>query len=285
MFTLPYIHFEISTRRLPESAIRIYPIVCMHLGSPQCDVQFIRDHIKRIEDDPCARWVYLGDGGECVTKYSKGDVYGQLLNPQQQMEMVLDLLAPIKGKGLFGVRGNHGKRIYRESGLDFDHNLVTRLGLPYLGISAFVNMVINRSSYDMYFHHGLDSGVALRAKIAKAESFSQFIDCDAIFTAHSHIAVDLPPCKLLSPDNAARKVNVKMRHQYICGSAYDSRTGYAEDKGYPPLMPEWIVVEFDGRIQQGFPVKMQSSRVFRSDGRHELRHDYLAKYLEDNIHG
>lgn len=97
--------------------LRLYPLVCMHVGAPQCDVKFLRQHIQRIKDDPDARWVYMGDGGECVTKLSKGDVYGQLLSPQLQLEALIDLLDPIKDKGLFGIRGNHGHRVYKETGL------------------------------------------------------------------------------------------------------------------------------------------------------------------------
>ena len=97
-----YFHFDFKTQVLKEPALRLYPIACMHIGATQSDVVFIKDHIKRIQDDPAARWVYMGDGGECVTRLSKGDVFGQLLSPTQQQDMVCDLLAPIQKKGLFG---------------------------------------------------------------------------------------------------------------------------------------------------------------------------------------
>src|SRR5213083_2468773 len=116
---MAYINYTFATKKLkmPEPKINLYPLVCLHVGSPQADMKFIREHLKRITEDPHARWVYMGDGGECVTKLSKGDVYGQILSPYQQMEMLDDLLRPIAAKGLFGIRGNHGNRIYKESGL------------------------------------------------------------------------------------------------------------------------------------------------------------------------
>jgi hypothetical protein len=274
-----YIHFNLSTRELPESCIRLYPLVCLHVGAAQCDVSFIEEHVKRIKEDPNAYWVYMGDGGECVTKYSKGDIYAQILSPQKQVEMLNDLLEPIKGKGLFGIRGNHGHRVYKETGLEFDHALCTMLGIPYLGVCAFANLLINRTSYDCYFHHGGDSGTSSQAKLNKAESFGRFVDTDAIFTAHSHVAMELSPAILESCDNNTQKVYTKLRHQYICGTAYDSRSGYAEEKGYPPLLPAYLSVEFDGRIIEGRTRRRQTHKVFRSDGQHELKHDYLPRYI------
>lgn len=272
--------FDTKKQDLVESVLRIYPLVCMHLGAAQCDVKFIKEHVQRIKKDPNARWVYMGDGGECVVKASKGSIYAQLLSPTMQIEALADLLEPIRGKGLFGIRGNHGNRVYKETGLSFDHALCTRLGIPYLGAATFVNLVVNRTSYDCYFHHGTDSGIGLRAKVQSAEGFLRFIDADAIFTAHSHIAMELQPSTILSTNNREQTVQTKLRHQYVCGSAYDSRTGYAEDKGYPPLLPSYLVVEFDGRISNGELKKSQTARIYRSDGQYKLEHKYVADYQD-----
>lgn len=274
-----YVHFEFNTRSWSESVLRLYPLVCLHVGAAQCDMKFIQKQITKIQADPCGRWVYMGDGGECVTKLSKGDLYEQLLSPGGQMEVLCDLLSPIAKKGLFGIRGNHGNRIYKESGLQFDQQLMARLGLPYLGVSTGCNLVVNRSSYDLFFHHGIDSGSPLASKIAKAEKFGGFVNADALFTAHSHIAQDLTPAPLYEFDNVNRRVATKLRHQYICGCAYDSRSGYAEEKGYPPLLPAWLTVEFDGRIREGHAVKEQRCTVTRSPGNYTLEHDYVLDYL------
>jgi hypothetical protein len=248
----------------------------MHVGAAQCDMKFIKQHLKRLRDDPNGFGVYLGDGGECVTKLSKGDIYKQLCGPQRQMDLLVEeVLGPVKDKLLFGIRGNHGNRIDKEVGLSFDKSLCHRLGIPYLGISAMVNMSVNRSTYDCFFHHGTDGGIPLTSKISKHEHFGKFIDADALFTAHSHVAVDLPPQTLYSADNHNLRIKTKLRHGYICGSGYDSRTGYAEEKAYPPILPSYLVVQFDGRIVEGKAQYGQKCEIFRSDGTHKLEHDYI----------
>lgn len=277
------VNFDTKKLGLKQPFINIYPLVCMHFGAAQCDMKFIEDHVRRIKNDPAGYWVYLGDAGECVTKSSKGDVYSQLLSPQGQQELAVKVLEPIRGRGIFGIRGNHGQRVYRETGLSFDKNLCHRLGIPFLGVSAFINMVVNKSSYDVFFHHGADSGSPQAAKIRRAEHFTQFVDADALFTAHSHLAADLQPAALFQLNNSAQKIYTKLRHQYICGTGYDSRTGYAEEKTYPPMIPAYIKVTFDGRIIAGKPQKSQECKIFRSDGQHALKHDYLTEFAGDPL--
>ncbi len=276
---MEYIHHEFNTKKLglSQPMIRLYPFVCMHLGAAQCDMKFIKEGVDRLRKDPNGIGVYMGDGGECVTKLSKGDVYAQLCSPQQQHDILVKVLEPVKKKLLFGIRGNHGHRVYKETGLDFDKNLCHRLGIPYMGASAFLNITVNRSSYDCFFHHGTDSGVAMQSKVNKAESFKQFIDADALFTAHSHACIDVPPAALMFCNNGSKRVKTKLRYQYICGCAYDSRSGYAEDKGYPPILPAWLRVTFDGRIIEGQAKRTQKCEIFRSDGQHKLTHEYISK--------
>jgi hypothetical protein len=276
-----YFRHSVPSKAAGGNLVTIYPLVCFHLGAQQCDFTFIQQHLARIKEDQTARWVYMGDGGECVTKLSKGGIYSQVISPQGQMDLLVDILTPIKTKGLFGIRGNHGQRIFRETGLGFDQNVCARLGIPYLGVSAMFNLVVHRSSYDLYFHHGIDSGITQAAKVSKAEHFSKFVLADAIFTSHSHVAMELQPAVLYSADNDVSRVRTTLRRQYICGSGYDSRTGYADDRGYPPLLPSFISVSFSGSIVRGKLQKEQQYRSYHSDGQHTLNHNYATKYQRD----
>lgn len=251
-----------------EREIHLYPLVCWHRGAPQSDSGFIAGIIERIYEDPNARWIYMGDGGECATKISKGDVYKQTMNPTEQQNDVVRLLTPIREKGLFGIRGNHGNRIYKETGLDFDETLCAKLGIPYLGLDVMWHLILNggdakhRTVFDIYTHHGIDSGVTIASKVNKAQQFDRSVDVDAILTAHSHIALDLPPryIQKLGPSGIVWRPT----HEYICGSAYDSRSGYAAEAGYPPILPSHLCITFradshhDGR-------KFQRAEVIRKE--------------------
>lgn len=271
-------YFKVRVSNKP--AVNLYPLSCFHVGARQSDREFIEQHIQRIKDDPLAKWVYMGDGGECVTYLSKGNSFRQVYNPQLQIEILVKLLKPILDKGLLCLRGNHGGRIFKETGLSFDKNLALILGLPYLGVEAFLNLIINRTRYNLFFHHGIDSGVSLQTKVNKAEQFSRFVLADAIFTAHSHVGMELAPAVLKYLDNHASGVKTYLRHQYICGSGYDSRSGYAQEKGYSPLLPQFIMVEFSGRRKyKGDIVREQRYHRWHSDGQHKVNGVYLGPDL------
>ena len=103
---------------------------------------------------------------------------------------------------------------------------------------------------------------------------------DALFTAHSHVAMELPPSTLKYLDNHAMKIKTKLRHQYICGSGYDSRTGYAQEKGYPPLLPQFICVQFVG--DNAKHNKEQQYTRWHSTGEHAVSGIYKAPEGEED---
>lgn len=260
-------YFRYETK---DSKINLYPFVCWHLGSPQSDYGFIKSMVERVKEDPIGKWIYLGDAGECVTRHSKGDIFTQTLSPVQQQNELVKLLEPISDRGLFGVRGNHGNRIYKETGLDFDETLCAKLGVPYMGTAAFWHLKVKDVYFSIYTHHGVDSGVGIGTKVNKAKAFENMIDADTIMTAHSHICVDLPPRYMAHLGEPRTVVGEPIKwtetREYICGSAYDSRTGYAEDKGYPPLLPSHMVIEFSTRKNSaGSRRKEQRATIFRKE--------------------
>lgn len=254
----------------PHNEFHLYPFVCWHLGSPSADIGFIEQMVAKVKNDPLARWIYMGDGGECATKNSKGDVYSALMNPTEQQNALVELIRPIRDKGLFGIKGNHGNRVYKETGLDFDETLCAKLGIPYFGVAAYWHLVLRGGKYHpaiytIYTHHGKDSGVGIGSKVSAGQVADRTFIADTIMTAHSHVAMDLPPryyAMLGRPREKTEPFIWNATHEYLCGSAYDSRTGYAEDKMYPPLLPSHIMINFSTDTNGN---KKQSSEIYRKE--------------------
>lgn len=258
-------YFRYETK---EAELHLYPLVCWHRGAKQSDTGFIEKIVECIRLDPLAKWLYMGDGGECVTKGSKGDVFEQTMSPTDQQNDVVRLTRPIWDKGLFGVAGNHGKRTFKETGLDWDETLCAKLGIPYLGTAAFWHLKLRAGPgaehpavFSIYTHHGIDSGVSIASKVNRAVAFDRTFIADTILTAHSHVAMDLPPRYYATLGRSGIVWNAT--HEYICGSAYDSRTGYAEDKGYPPLLPSHVMISFNGGKHGE---KEQEAVIIRKEG-------------------
>lgn len=261
---MKYFKHEVSGKEF-----HLYPFVCWHLGAKQADIGFIEKIIDRVKNDPLGKWVYMGDGGECSIKASKGDVYSQKLNPTEQQNLMVELIEPIRDKGLFGIRGNHGNRIYKETGLDFDETLCAKLGIPYLGVAAYWHLVLRKGSkhpaiFSVFTHHGKDSGVTMSSKVNAGQVADRTFIADSILTAHSHVSLDLPPryYSTLGPPKASNPIKWNATHEYICGSGYDSRTGYAEEKLYPPLLPSHVMINYTTNADG---VKKQSCEIIRKE--------------------
>lgn len=237
-----YIRFSING---PE--VHLYPFVCWHIGAKQSSEAFIAEVIRQVKEDPLARWIYMGDGGECVTKASKGNIYEQLMSPGDQLRVVADLLKPIKEKGLYGIRGNHGNRIDKETGLGWDEVLCSRIGIPYLGVSAMASIDLSHSTsrlpVSLYTHHGSASAVTPAGKMSAGHKAEKFILADVILTAHTHACGEAwPPKHFAYVDNRERAIKWFTSRLFVCGSAYDSRSGYAEEKMYDPLLPSHLEI-------------------------------------------
>ncbi len=256
-------YFRHETER---KSLTIYPIVCMHVGVAQSDTGFIVEHIKRIKEDPNGVAVYLGDAGDCSIIHSKGDVYTQDLSPGDQLTVSQDLLEPIADKLLFGISGNHGRRVTKSTGVDWDQMLCTMLGVPYLGLSVFMKLKMTDITYDCFFHHGAASSITPGGKLSAAMKFNPQAQTDAVFTAHSHACMEAPVETIAYLPTREESIAWRTKHNYICGCGYDSRTGYAVEKGYPPILPAYLGVTFQGNTnkKQTAVARNQSCCIWRA---------------------
>lgn len=233
---------------VPGDEVHLYPLPCWHIGARQSSEGFIRHVLKLIREDPLARWIYLGDGGECALKNSKGNIYEQLMNPGEQLRTVAALLAHVKDKGLFGIRGNHGNRIDRETGLGWDEMLCSRIVVPYLGVSSFGTIELRPDAgpgvpVSVYVHHGSSSSVSVGGKFNAAKKPEAYSMADVTLTAHTHMLAEVPERLVAWVNHESFRVEWKRLYGFVCGSAYDSRSGYAEEKQYPPIVPGHMVVK------------------------------------------
>lgn len=235
---------------IPGTRLNLYPIVCWHIGARQSSLPFIQKVIKTIASDPHGRWIYMGDAGECVLKSSKGSVYEQLIPPGEQLKVATELLMPIRKQGLFGIRGNHGNRIDKETGMGWDETFCTLLGIPYMGIEALVQLQFSTTgrkalSVSLYAHHGRATATTPGGKMNAAHKPESLVAADIILTGHTHVAGEAWPSKLMAYLHPRKREIQWMRmRSFVCGSAYDSRIeGYATEAMLPPLMPEHLRIK------------------------------------------
>lgn len=237
--------------------IIICPISDVHLGSPECDIEMLNKEIEFIQKTPNAYCILNGDIIDNTVKNSIGDVYSQIITPQQQLEQVVEMFRPIKDKIIAVTNGNHEQRTWRESGIDIMACFCLNLGLDKYyaneGALIFAKFGVKRNDIHkpkgytprqvtIYCTHGAGGGKKIGGKMNKLNDLGDIVDSDVVIMSHIHepstfkrnvFKVDLPN----------QSVKEAERTYVSCGS-FLKYGGYGERGGYIPStrkMPKIVV--------------------------------------------
>jgi hypothetical protein len=260
---------EFLYKKFDHKRFTLYPLGDFHLGSPQCNEGFIRQVLQEIKDNDDAYWCGMGDMMENAIVGSKSDVYTQTLPPKEQMEHIVDLLTPIKDKGLFAIAGNHEQRSMRVVGLIPEQFICYHLDIPYMGFSCLAVFQLmqskNPQGFSCYFHHNYGGGYTPGGKVNRAAKPRQICPTvDAVFSAHFHTTSRIP----VTWFEPARKQIIKHTgYDYITGSALEWNRSYAEEKCKPPAATEFIKVTFIGNTSGKLDNREQLYQVITPNGR------------------
>lgn len=207
----------------------------LHAGHPTC----LWDKAQAILDFCLERGYYvmlMGDLLECGITGSVGDsVYTQSLNPQGQMEAVIELLKPLAKAGLIlGMHaGNHEHRIFKTTGINVAKNMAGWLEVPFLHSACWSLIRVGKQNYKIYSLHGATGSRFVHTKIKAATDISHFFHAEIIAHAHVH---DLASASIERQYIDMKNKQVAYWKQYIVLSGhylgYD--LSYAQEKGFPP---------------------------------------------------
>lgn len=185
---------EISLRPKNQEYISIYPIVCLHVGHVNSDIDKIKKLVGAIKNDPNAYIISDGDLTENSIPHSvakqRGAMYDQVMNPKDQVDYVVELLTPVKHKILGILEGNHSLRSYYETSISVEALIAEKLNRPFLGIDGLFNIKVGKQDYKVFSTHGTGSasgpGGVIAATIKQSTRFEGF---DVYIRGHSHTQV------------------------------------------------------------------------------------------------
>jgi len=177
----------------------------------------------------------MGDLLESGMRDSVGDsVYRQKLDPQEQMEEVIELLEPLADEGLIlGLHmGNHEFRITKSTGIDVCKLMARILKVPYLGYSCWSILSVNRTRYTLYSTHGTGGSRFKHTKLKKAMDVAAHIDSDILAYGHLHSLAAESTIKQVF-DRRKNKVTHKKQYVVLTGSYLRYDNSYAQMMDYP----------------------------------------------------
>lgn len=206
----------------------------VHLGHPQCQIE----KAKAMLDYAIKRGAYvigMGDYLESGTRESVGDsVYQQKLNPQEQMEQMIEILRPVAEAGLLIglLEGNHENRITKMTSINVTKIMANMLGVPYLGYACWNLLRVGKMHYSLYANHGSSGSRFKHTKLKAAIDIAHWIDADIIAMAHVHSLVAESIIKQ-SVSLKTKTVVEKKCYVVITGSYIAWDKSYAQMKNMP----------------------------------------------------
>lgn len=211
----------------------LYPLGDWHWGHPNCDKEKIQGYLEWCEHNDAAI-LLMGDLIENSTRASVGaGVYEQISNPDDQIDEVLDLLAPYSSRILGMLTGNHEERTFKDSGVDPSRHMARVLGVPYLRYSAFVRLYVRGTGFTVYATHGASGSATSSGKLNAVKRMATVADADVYLMGHMH---DLLLETVIRKYVNLRTRSVKDRRQHfvVTGNFLTYEDGYGEMKGYAP---------------------------------------------------
>lgn len=206
----------------------------LHYGHPQCAIEKAMAMV-----DYCIKnniyMIVMGDLLECGQRISVGDsVYNQL-NPQQQMEDMLEMLRPLAESGLcLGMHtGNHEDRISNGSGLHVIKNMCRELKVPYLGSAVWHRLKVGSTTYSMYTMHGAGGAQFVHTKLGRAMQIANNFWCDIFAMGHVHAKV-IESREVQRLNHRNRTVDQIKQYVLLTGSWLTYDRSYAQTAGYGP---------------------------------------------------
>lgn len=220
--------------------IDLYIFADEHIGDPHCDMKYLKERINYVKDHDNVYAILDGDLMDNATKTSVSDTYIQEYNPQESMDMLVELFKPIKHKILAITSGNHEARTYKKEGIDIMKNVADRLGLinRYDPISTllFLRFGIGernrRKLYTLYITHGAGGGRKEGAKAIRLADLASICDADIYIHAHTHLPLTMKEDFIrVSTSNSSISTVTKL---FVNSSANLKYGGYGEALGCKP---------------------------------------------------
>lgn len=246
----------------PERAY-IHLFADWHVGDRFCDIERIKNDIDILKKSKDHYAICVGDLMNNAIKSSVSNIYSEKISPQEQIERIVEILAPVKDRILYMTAGNHESRTFKEAGLDPMAVVAAKLDLSdrYSKNGGVLSFSIGRDrtntprnstrriKYYFYILHGTGGGSKPGAKINRLVDLASIVDADIYIHAHTHLpmATMIPFCRI----NRSHDVVTMEDRLFVNAASKLKYGGYGKEKGMTPSSMADPIIFIDGK-KRGF---------------------------------
>lgn len=205
---MEYIEKHITWKADSKNPIVIMPIGDAQVGVEAADVNRLRRHIGWGINTQSAMFLGMGDYVDMASPSNRKtlraaglyDTVTEALEAKanNDIELFLDAVKGSESRWLGLLQGHH----YMEmaDGTTSDIHISNRLHAPFLGDSALVRLIFDKSKdadgmpikADIWCHHGRGGGSAVAAPINLLEKVARGFDADIYLMGHQHKKIAAP---------------------------------------------------------------------------------------------
>lgn len=237
--------------------IRVYALADCHIGAKECAIDKLRSFLNKVLADPDAYVVIAGDVLDNGIKSSVTNVYEEVLTPNQQLELAIELFTPLAeaGKILAITDGNHENRTSREVGVDLLYTMacVLRCQDVYRKNMAFVRIELSRGNikhwYTILVTHGKSKN--------KTKQFGYALEgVDALITGHTHEGIAQKNGRLCVSPNGIVSVKTLVN---LTTESFLEYGGYGASAMYLPTEncnPAHLLLEWSNTMRHNGTIKV-----------------------------
>lgn len=232
--------FDMIVHQFPaKTDLHIHFIVDVHLGAQEHMTKEWEDFCGRVLNDPNAYLILGGDLINNTTRNSVSNIFDETMRPREQKRVMTEMLAPLKGRIVCALTGNHEGRSGKDADDDPMYDIMCKLDLEDLWREniAFVKLRIGNQessgdknpTYMLVVMHGAGGGIFTGAAVNRNERFGYVLDgADALLVGHSHKPFVTQPGKIYI-DKYNNKVSIKP-FKVVVGTSWLNYGGYAAKK-------------------------------------------------------
>ena len=214
----------------------IFTLSDLHIGIG--NKQYIKDIIEFISKMDNAYVIIGGDILNNTTKTSLGSVLEEYATGEEQVNLAVELLKPIKDRILAMIEGNHEHRTTDMSYISLTQMIATLLGIPDKYKYEIAIGYISVGSDNCYTYVDLH-------KHRKTNNYYSFYNADCLVLEHTH-EFNFKEIPVVYHNKYSKKPSVRMSYVINNGSAL-AFPSYAKRAGYSLQNIGTYVIELSGK--------------------------------------
>lgn len=209
--------------RLKRNKIYIFPLSDLHLGSPNCDLEYFKYWCEVFEGTRTKHKVIYLLGDLIDMQSLRIGAFEQDMSADEQVTAIVDLLKPYKKYINYMTTGNHEKRNKKDYNLDVSKVISEILDVPYNKSDFFDELNINNKKFTIYAKHGTRFNA--RVELAQGQMIrdTNSIEADLLLHGHNHF------CDFFSRP-IRTKNGIKRKYYGFTGHFLEYKGSYAHEK-------------------------------------------------------